>query len=81
MNDQYSPQGFRMLPTGVKHLLILNILFYVASLVVQRSTGIDLDNYLALYFVGCDMFRPWQYITYMFMHGSVEHIFFNMFAL
>jgi len=26
-------------------------------------------------------FRPWQLISYGFMHGSVTHIFFNMFAL
>ena len=81
MSQQYSPQGFRMLPTGVKHLLILNILFYIAANVIRTSTRIDLDEYLALFFIGSDFFRPWQYITYMFMHGSIEHIFFNMFAL
>jgi len=26
-------------------------------------------------------FRPWQFVTYMFLHGSLGHIFFNMFAL
>lgn len=81
MNQQYSPQGFRMLPTGVKHLLIINILFFAATLILRKSLGFDLEQHLALYFVGSDMFRPWQYITYMFMHGSVEHILFNMFAL
>jgi len=70
-----------MLPDGVKHLLIINILFYVASLIFKTSAGIDLDNWLALYYVGSEHFRPWQYLTYMFMHGSFEHIFFNMFAL
>lgn len=81
MSQQYSPQGFRMLPTGVKHLLIVNVLFYLAAMVFRSSMNIDLDNYLALYYIGSDMFRPWQYLTYMFMHGSFEHIFFNMFAL
>lgn len=81
MSEQYSPQGFRVLPQGVKHLLIINVLFYLAALVFRGSLGIDLDQYLALYYVGSDSFRPWQYITYMFMHGSFEHIFFNMFAL
>lgn len=70
-----------MLPTGVKHLLIINILMYLATVVFRSSLGIDLDQYLALFFIGSDSFRPWQYITYMFMHGSFEHIFFNMFAL
>lgn len=70
-----------MLPKGVKHLLIINILFYLAAVVFRSSLHIDLDNWLALYYIGSDSFRPWQYITYMFMHGSLEHIFFNMFAL
>ena len=26
-------------------------------------------------------FEPWQLITYAFLHGNVQHIFFNMFAL
>ncbi|MET0654326.1 MAG: rhomboid family intramembrane serine protease [Pseudoxanthomonas sp.] len=26
-------------------------------------------------------FRPWQVITYAFLHGSFTHLFFNMFAL
>ena len=78
---QYSPQGFRVLPTGVKHLLIINVIFYLATIVFRSSLGIDLDQWLALYYVGSDNFRPWQYLSYMFMHGSVEHIFFNMFAL
>lgn len=70
-----------MLPNGVKHLLIINVLFYLAAIVFRQSLHIDLDNYLALFYIGSDNFRPWQYITYMFMHGNFEHIFFNMFAL
>lgn len=70
-----------MLPTGVKHLLIINVLFCIATMVLRRSMGVDLEQYLALYFVGSDFFRPWQYLTYMFMHGSIEHILFNMLAL
>src|SRR5574344_381386 len=78
---QYTPQGFKMLPTGVKNILIINILFYVATMVVQSSLGINLDDYLALYSVQSSHFEPWQYLTYMFMHASIDHIFFNMFAL
>ncbi len=81
MSQQYSPQGFRMLPTGVKHLLIINILMFAATYILRNYAGIDLEQHLALFFIGHDLFRPWQYLTYMFMHGSIEHIFFNMFAL
>ncbi|MBV6415748.1 MAG: Rhomboid protease GlpG [Steroidobacteraceae bacterium] len=27
------------------------------------------------------LFRPWQLVSYAFLHGSVTHLFFNMFAL
>lgn len=70
-----------MLPTGVKHLLIINVLAFIATVVLRNSSTIDIERWAALYYIGNDHFRPWQYITYMFLHGSVEHIFFNMFAL
>jgi membrane associated rhomboid family serine protease len=79
--SEYNPQGMQMFPPGVKNLLIINVLMFLAAYVVKRSMGVDLDDYLALHAVQSSLFRPWQYITYMFMHGSIEHIFFNMFAL
>ena len=69
-----------MLPNGVKHLLIINVLFYVATMVLHRG-GIYLENVLALYPLGSPYLRPWQLLTYMFMHANIDHIFFNMFAL
>ena len=41
----------------------------------------DLDSMLGLHFFMAPDFRPYQLITYMFMHANVEHIFFNMFSL
>lgn len=69
------------LPTGVKNLLIINVLFYIATLVVSRSQGINLEDWLALYTIQSGNFGLWQYLTYQFMHASFDHIFFNMFAL
>ena len=49
MNNQYySPQSFGVLPTGVKNLLIINGIFFLARYAL-RGVGIDLDMYLALY--------------------------------
>ena len=70
-----------MLPTGVKNLLIVNVLFFLATYVFQAAKGIDLNEYLALYYVADGHFHFWQYFTYMFMHANLDHIFFNMFAL
>lgn len=60
----------------VKHLLIINIIFFVGSYILPNST-----NLLALHYFESDKFQFWQPITHMFMHGNIMHIFFNMFAL
>ncbi|MBP5678131.1 MAG: rhomboid family intramembrane serine protease [Bacteroidales bacterium] len=77
---QYQPQGFRLLPPAVKHLLIINVIAYLASLVLERN-GVFLNMSLGLWSISTGNFRIWQPLTYMFMHGSIDHIFFNMFSL
>ena len=64
----------------VKNLLIINILCF-AAMVVGRMYYIDLNGFLGLHFLLAPSFHFWQPLTYMFMHGSLEHLFFNMFAL
>lgn len=54
---------------------------FLLTKVLEAKFGVDLNNQLGLHIPGSEDFRPWQLITYMFMHGSIEHIFFNMFAL
>ena len=78
---QYQPQGFRILPTAVKHLLIINVLCYLAYYVLARQNIIDLNYWLGIWTPTSGMFRLWQPLTYMFMHGSFDHLFFNMFGL
>ena len=80
MSEQYSPTGFRVLPPVVKHLLIINVLLYLATFTMNRFQ-IDLTDYLGLHFFKASDFKAYQLITYMFMHGNFEHLFFNMFAL
>lgn len=53
---------------------------YVASFVVERY-GINLTSFLGLHFFMASDFRLYQFLTYLFMHGSLGHLFFNMFAL
>src|ERR1043165_5973051 len=80
MYQQYRPTNFKVLPTAVKNLLIINGLFFLANIALE-SRGINLSDYLGLYYPMSDHFRPYQIITHMFMHGSFTHIFFNMFSL
>ncbi len=70
----------RDLPTITKNLLIINILMFAADYVF-KPLGIDLSNTLGLHFVLAHDFHVYQLFTYMFMHGGLTHIAFNMFAL
>jgi membrane associated rhomboid family serine protease len=79
--QQYRPQGFTMLPPVVKNLLIINGLFFIAMIVLDSSFNFDLVAILGLHYPLAHDFGVWQFITYMFMHGSFRHILFNMFAL
>ena len=59
----------------VQRLLIANVLLYFA-----QQTVPGLTQALAFVPVGI-LARPWTVVTYMFMHGSISHILFNMIAL
>ncbi|RZK41456.1 MAG: rhomboid family intramembrane serine protease [Pedobacter sp.] len=62
----------------VKNLLIINVIFFIAKFLL---TDVNLDLLLAVYYFDSPLFRIWQPISYMFMHGDMMHLFFNMFAL
>ncbi|MBN2174772.1 MAG: rhomboid family intramembrane serine protease [Bacteroidales bacterium] len=79
--DQFRPGGFRILPPVVKNLIIINGLFFLATIATGSRFGFDLVDTLGLHYFAADKFEPYQFITYMFMHGGFMHIFFNMFAL
>ena len=68
------------IPTMTKNLLVVNILVYIATWVLQMR-GIDLTAMLGLHFFKASDFRAYQFLTYMFLHGGFTHILFNMFAL
>lgn len=78
MNFGSSP--FAHIPPVVKNLLIINIIFYIATLMFG---GPMMTRVLGVHYFDSPDFRIWQVITYMFMHdySSLFHILFNMFAL
>ena len=71
---------FRNIPTVTKNLLIVNLLAFIATWVLQLR-GIDLAAVGGLHFFMASDFGLYQFITYMFLHANLTHIFFNMFAL
>lgn len=67
---------FGNLPTVTKNLLIINIICFIGSMIFKQAT-----TFFGVFYPDSPFFKIWQVITYMFMHGSFAHIFFNMFAL
>ena len=68
------------LPEVTKNLLAINVLMFLATLVMKKQ-GVDLVGILGLHFFKAADFAPYQLVTYMFMHSGLTHLFFNMFAL
>lgn len=70
---------FQNLPQVTKNILLLNIAFFVASLLLL-SQGIDLTHSLGAHYVNSPFFEPYQVVTHFFMHSTENflHIFFNM---
>ncbi len=66
-------------PPVVKNLIIINLLAYMAT--TMLPVGRQIMGYCSLYWFENPLYHSYQFITYMFLHGSFEHIFFNMFAL
>ncbi len=68
------------MPPVTKNLLIINLLVFLATFAL-RLHDIDVEDLLGLHFVLASHFRLYQFVTYMFVHANLWHIFFNMFAL
>ena len=81
-------------PPVTRYLLIANVLVFALQLFLHDASTYVLSQHFALWPLGPDQFgqvaggavisvgfRPWQLVTYAFMHGGFEHILFNMFAL
>jgi membrane associated rhomboid family serine protease len=81
MYQQYRPPSASLLPPAVKNLLIINGLFFLATYVLKDRGIANLTQTFGLYFPLSENFRPYQFLTYMFMHADLNHIFFNMLSL
>jgi len=65
------------LTDAIKHLLIINILLFVATMLY----GEQMYEWFSLWFPKNENFGFWQMVSHMFMHGGLAHIGFNMYAL
>lgn len=71
MNQQLKLQQVTPLPVSIGIIIICVIVFLLNNISAQ----------LALWPLYSNYFQPWQLISYGFLHGSFNHLFFNMFAL
>ena len=74
MNYGYYRPG---LPFVVKNLIIINAIVFIATMFADKF----MYGTFSLFYFSSPFFKPFQLITYMFMHGGFWHIFFNMFSL
>ena len=65
------------MPPVVKDLLLVNVLMYIITMI----TGNFMYGNFALFYFDSPLFKPYQLVTHMFMHGGFTHILFNMYTL
>ena len=63
-------------PKAVKHIILINVLM----LVLTYLNNPLMSKWFALNPISF-IWKPWQLVTYMFMHGGFGHLFFNMYTL
>ena len=73
---------FRNIPPITKNLLLLNIMFFIVSVVLAQN-GTDISRMLGAHYFNSFLFEPYQIVTHMFMHSITDffHILFNMLLL
>jgi len=73
------PRRQGAIPDVIFILLVANGLMFA----LQQFVGRPVDIHLALWPFGSGAFRPWQLVSYSFLHDttSLTHILFNMFML
>ena len=75
-----------------KNLLIINVLVWLAMVIMPVGFDRAVTRSCALHYFLSPDFKPWQLLTYMFMHATrgifmtqqsidISHLFFNMFGL
>lgn len=70
---------FQQLTPITKNIIILNVIVYVLANFIL-PTDYMYANFSG-FFPTSPLFKSWQIITHMFMHGGIMHIAFNMLAL
>lgn len=65
------------MPPVVKNLIMANVIVYIITMI----SGNFMYEHFSLFYFKSPLFKPFQLVTHMFMHGGFAHILFNMYAL
>jgi membrane associated rhomboid family serine protease len=71
LNQQLIKQQVTRPPIAIGIIAVCVVVFLLQNISAQ----------LALWPLYSNYFQPWQLVTYAFLHGGFNHLFFNMFAL
>jgi len=75
----YGRTGFwGMVTPAVKNLIVINTIVLIATSLIGENT---MYRAFALFPFESPLFKPWQLVTSLFMHGGFWHLFFNMYTL
>lgn len=77
MSSVFQP---RTLPVMTKNLLVINLIIF-AVMALSPLMDAKMQTYAALHYFSSPGFRPWQLVSYMFVHANFMHLLFNMLAL
>lgn len=64
----------------IKNLIIVNVAVFVIIFIMQRA-NVPFYQYFPLYNLQSTGFQPFQFVSSMFTHFSIGHIFFNCLTL
>jgi len=91
LNQQPISQQLTRPPIAIGVIAVCVVLFLLQNVPLQSSFGqmiVNILNHMALWPINSPnpqpwqlSFQPWQLVSYGFLHGSFNHLFFNMFAL
>ena len=71
------PNFLQRIPPVTRNILIVNVIMFIATLINDNF----MYSLFAMFYPASPLFRWWQPLTHMFMHGGFWHILFNMYTL
>jgi membrane associated rhomboid family serine protease len=76
---RHDPIDFSAMPPAIKGLLIANIIGFAVAKIAGPATINDMFGLVPQHMIFDHW--VWQPITYLFIHGNIWHLIFNLFAL